>query len=339
MSGTFAQGINRRISIARQTGLKTLAATSGGQILRRITSEQNLAVDSFQSQEILQSQQLREMRLGSGRGTVAYQSQLAPGAQQLFIEGALRRPFAAVTAVTASTISATAGPPGTFTRSSGSWITDGFRVGMVVRCTGFTTTATANNNRNYRITAITATVITTSGTNDEVVVTKAAGDSVTISVVGKVTYIPATNQSKDYFTFEDLLPDLSTPQCDVYQDCRVQSISLNVPATGIAQISVQMMSRDVVTQTTAYFTSPAAAPTTSSVTGLTGLLRINGADVAIVTQVGLQIGSQVGGEAVVGANRMPDIFLGTISVQGTATVYLQDYSFINLFKKDRKSVV
>ena len=334
MSGTLAQGISRRISMGRQSALKTRALAAQGYILRRVSAEQNLAIDTFQSQEILQSQQVRDMRNGPGRGNISYQSQLAPSAQVLLWEGILRRGFTPLTGVTLTTVTAAAGPAGTFTRAAGSWLTDGFRVGMVVRQTGWTTTGAANNNRNYRILTLTATVMTTSGVGDEVVASKAAGDSVVTTMVGKVTYVPIVNQVKDYFTWEDLQPDLATVSCDVYEDCRVQALGINVPATGMAQISAQLLAREVVNQASAHFTSPGAASTFASVTGVTGLLRINSADTALVTQVALQIGQAVGGEPVVGSNRMPDIFLGNLSVQGSATVYLQDQSFVNLMKNE-----
>lgn len=51
----------------------------------------------------------------------------------------------------------------TWTRATGSWITDGFAVGQWVIWTGFATSS--SNNTPFKITALTATVITTSGTS------------------------------------------------------------------------------------------------------------------------------------------------------------------------------
>ena len=59
---------------------------------------------------------------------------------------------------TTQTIAVAAGPPGTYTRSAGSWITDGFQVGMTATFAGFTNAA---NNGSHVISAVSATVLTT----------------------------------------------------------------------------------------------------------------------------------------------------------------------------------
>lgn len=337
MSGSVQSGITRRISIAPQSALKTRASAGSGTQLRRIQADANLQVDTFQSQEILLSQQVRDLRNGVERGIISYASQLAPGAQIDFFQGMLRRNYATVTPVSLTTVTAAAGPPGTFTRAAGSWITDGYRVGMVVRCTGWTTTAVANNSRNYRIVALTALVMTVTGVGDEVVVAKAAGDNVTFTVVGKVTFIPATNQLRLYYTYEDFLPDMAAPKADIYEDCRVQTISINVPATGMATMSAQMLARNVVTLNAAHFTAPAAAGTVQSVTGISGLLRINGSDVGIITGLQLQIAAQVGAEPNVGARQVFDILLGPVSITGNASAMLTDYGFIDLMRNETEA--
>lgn len=338
MSGSIIQsGITRRQSIAVQSALKTRALAGGGTVLRRIQAEPNLQVDSFQSQEILASQQVRDFRNGVERGIISYASQLAPGAQIDFFQGMLRRNYTAVTPFTGITVAAAAGPPGTFTRTGGSWLTDGFRVGMVVRSTGWATTAVANNNRNYRIIALTATVMTVTGVGDEVVATKAAGDSVTFTVVGKVTFIPATNQLRLYYTWEDWLPDMTAPKADIYEDCRVQTIGINIPATGMATISAQLLARNVVTLNAAHFTAPAAASTVQSVTGISGLIRIGGVDVAILTSLSLQIAALVGAEPNIGARQVFDIVLGPLAINGNGSAMLTDYSYIDMMRNETEA--
>lgn len=337
MSGTLARGITRRVAMATQTALGTRASAGGGTILRRITAEANPQIDTFGSQEILQSQQVRDLRNGGGRGQIAYNSHLAPGAQNLFFEGLLRRPFSTGPSVVLTNVTAAAGPPGTFTRAAGSWITDGFRAGMVVRHTGWATTGAANNARNYRIIGLTATVMTVLGTGDEVVAAKAAGDSVTIAAPGRVTWIPATGQVIPYFTYEDLFPDMTPVRCDIYEDARMQAMSINVPASGLVNMSAQMLAREFVLAQAAHFSSPGAASTIPALSGVTGLLRVNGADTALITSLGLQIGQQVGGDPVVAANRLPDLFVGPLSVQGSGAAYLRDYGMFDLFRNETEA--
>lgn len=332
MSGSIASGLNRRLVLAPQSGgLKARASAGGGRILRRNSATQNLSIDGFGSQEILQSQQIRDYRNGVGRGGISYASNLVPGSAGDFFEALLRRNYAAVTPYVS--IAITAGTT-TLTRATGSWITDGFRFGMVISSNGWAAPATANNNRSLRIIGITDLVLTFAGVKNEVLVAKAAGDSVTVSVVGKVTFTPASGHTNPYYTYEDLLPDLATPSSDVYEDVRWQSLGLSVPSTGIAMLQAQGAARDVISSSTAYFTAPTAVSNVGSVAGVSGLLRLNGADVAYVTQMGIQMGRSVSSEAVIGSNRVPDIVLGPLSVQGSLSAYLLDVSLITAWKAE-----
>jgi hypothetical protein len=88
---------------------------------------------------------------------------LSVGGFDPLIEAALRGTFAAASAVTAATFTTltpavTTGNSGTFTAAAGSFITQGFRVGQVVRRTG--SAIAANNGRNLRVTGVTAGLLT-----------------------------------------------------------------------------------------------------------------------------------------------------------------------------------
>lgn len=328
MSGTVASGLFRRLSIGRQSAKGSRAGAGTGKMLGRVQMAPNFNIDSFGSSAILPSQMERTARNGVGRGVIPYQGELAPGNQTDFLEGIMRRQFAAVPGAGALTnVTAAAGPPGTFTRATGSWITDGYRVGMVVRPSGWTTTGAANNGRNYRIIALTALVMTVTGTGNEVVAAKASGDSVTFPVVGKVTYMPPSGQVIPYYTVEDWQPDLAVPSGIVFEDCRVQQVGINLPATGMAQFSAQMAARDALDITAVHFTSPTAPPNNPALAGVSGLLRYNGADVAIITSFGMQIAAQMQADPTVGANRVPDIIMGPVTIRGQFSAYVTDRSF------------
>jgi hypothetical protein len=68
---------------------------------------------------------------------------------------------------TTGNLSFAIGPPGTITRTSGSWITDGIKQGSIVTITG-----SASNNNTFRVRSTTATVITVE--TQQAVVTEAA---------------------------------------------------------------------------------------------------------------------------------------------------------------------
>ena len=329
---SFQRGLTRQIILGRETTFGTLAAAGSGKILRRVNATPNLNKDSYSSQEILPSQQYRDTRHGVRRPSFALTGQLAAGSYPDFFEGILRRLFTAgVTSGALITVTAAAGPPGTFTRSAGSWITDGFKVGDIVRWTGWATTGIANNARNYRIIALTATVMTVTGVGSETVVAKAAGDSVTCTVVGKKTFMPVTGQNFYSYTVEDWNPEASPLVSERYSGMRMQSIRLSLPPTGILMLDAQMVGKDMAASTSQYFTTPTAPGAGNALTAVSGIVRFNNADIANITGATIQMDVPVEANPVVGANVVPEIFQGSLRVSGSLNAYFTDRDIANLF--------
>lgn len=327
----IVRGINRQITIARETTFGTVAS-GPGQLLRRVNATMQLNRDVFSSQEILPSQQIRDVRLGVRRATASIDGQLSPGTYKDLFEGLLRGQFAtAATTGALINVAAAAGPPGTFTRAAGSFLTDGFKVGDVVRWTGWTTTAAANNSRNYRIANVTATVMTVAGVGSETVAAKTAGDSVTCTVVGKKLFPPPTGQTYYSYTLESWMPDADTAISEVYTGMRVQQISISIPATGLVSISGQLVGQDMTTSASRTYASPTALTSSNSLAALNGAVSLNGADVALILGAQLSISSTIDAQPVVGSNIVPDIFLGRLTASGTLTCYVRDQAFYTLF--------
>ena len=60
----ISQGIFKLLVAKKQSALGTKATASGAQYMRRVTSNLDLSKDTYESAEILQSQQSRDMRHG-----------------------------------------------------------------------------------------------------------------------------------------------------------------------------------------------------------------------------------------------------------------------------------
>lgn len=320
------RGVNKQVILARETTYGT-QGSGPGFALRRVQSVLNVGKDQIQNDEILTSAQVRDIRHGVSRVTGQLTTNLAPGNATPFFETIMRRDMtASVTTGAVITVAAAAGPPGTFTRSGGSYITDGFRVGDVVRWTGWATTGANNNNVNYRITALTATVMTVAGT----VAAKTAGDSVTCTRVGKKTYTPATGRTNPSFSMEHWFSDISVSE--LFTGCRSTQLSLNVPSTGPVVLSTSIMGQQLAARgTSAVYSSPTAASVHDAVVGATAAIRINGADQVIVT--GLQLNMQLNSQStpVVGSTFMPDIFQGVLGVSGSFSAYCDGINLRDLF--------
>lgn len=333
----FVRGINKKVVIAQESTFGT-AGAGPGQLLRRVNATLSLSKDVYQSQEIITSQQIRDARHGVRRVNGTLVGQLAAGAYKDFFEGLFRQAWTASTPSGLSAVTSIASSSvGTFTKSGGGLLTSGLKVGDIFRWTGWTasgTDATANNNRNYRVVGLTDTVITVGTSTSEAVVTKTAGDPVTLTVVGKKLTIPQSGQTNFSYTIEQQFPDADTAFYEVFTGNRIQSMSLSLPSTGMAQVSASVIGQTMVSQASAQYASPTAANTRPSLVAVNGLVRLNGTDVAIITGANITITSAMDAQPVVGSNFVPDIFTGTIGAQGSMTIYLKDQSIFTLFNNE-----
>lgn len=335
MSGSYKRGVSRVIAIAQETTFGTLASGTGRQ-LRRVNFTMSLNKDAYQSNEILPSMQLRDARHGIRRVNAAMNGQLSPGSYTEFFENMLRKTFVAGATAASLTITAVVGPPGTFSRASGSWLTDGFKVGDIVRFTGFTAGAVSNNAKNYRISDLTATLMTVSGVSPETVVAAASAASITCTVVGKKTFVPPTGHVFLSHTIEDWNPDGLTATSNRGLGMTMQTARLQLPPTGFATLDFQLVGQDMPVLGTQAYASATAPNSANSLAAVNGRVRFNGADVAYITGATFAIACPVDAPPVVGNNITPAVFAGVISVSGSLNALLADNSLLTLFDQEQE---
>ena len=342
----IATGVFKRVSIKKQTGLGVPAAAGAAgtaQYLRRVTSTIDLTKAAYTSAEILVSQQRRDMRHGVRSVTGTISGELSVGGYQLPMESVLRQvsQVAATTGALTTITSASSGAgsySGTFTRSAGSFITDGFKIGDVVRFTGWTAPALGNNAINYVVTALTATVMTVRTLNQTDIIAKAAGDSVTLSVAGKKTWLPQSGQTRDYYTIEHFFSDISVSER--FTDCVFADINLTLPASGMATVNFPVMGINAITGVAEYFTSPSPQAVGPIIASVNGVLLVNGLVVATITSLTISVkGNYAGASGVVGSNTEPDIFPGVVDTTGSATVLFSDTTMRDLFYNETESSI
>lgn len=320
----IATGVAKSLRFKKETTWNTAAGASSAQLLRRVTSDINLTKQSYQSQEIRDDYQIADFRHGPRSVTGTINGELSPGTYQQFFAAAMRQAWqtAATTGALANVTATTSAPH--FVRAAGSFITDGFKVGDVVRWSGWATTGAGNNARNYRITALTATDMTVRdiGATTSTVGAKASGDSVTCAVVGKKVFTPETGHTDDSFSIEHWHSDIS--QSHLFTGCKISTVGLNLPATGMATAAFGVLGADMTTDTSAYFTSPTAATGTGVFAAVNGSIRVNGSDIAILTGLSVNINGGYTSGQVIGSNITPDIFEGRVMVNGQFSAYFQD---------------
>lgn len=327
-----ASGINKIVSYKKEAAFGELPSpTTGGQTIRRVSSTFNLTKETYQSEEIRTDYQLVDFRHGVRAVEGSLSGELSAGTYADFLASALARNWTAATpSALGSTTIASVGGTYTITRTTGSWLTDAVRVGSVIRLTGF---ATANNDANLLVIALTATVATVVALNSVVLTPETVASGGAFTVTGKTTYAPTTGHTDDSYTFEEWYADIG--QSEVTVGNKVNTVGIALPATGLTTIDLAFMGQDLKQRgTSQFFTSPSTQNTNGIFAAVNGALIVNGAPVALVTGANFNINRNMTSEAVVGSNIRPEIYEGRIIVDGDFTTLFQDGTFAGYFDEE-----
>src|SRR3954469_8795879 len=202
MPSPAASGILKQIRICPESvfGIPNAPDDAQAYLMRRVYCDLSPQIATFQSQEIRRDRQLVTFRHGTQQVQGNLRGELSPTSYADIFAALLAGQW--TTGVSASvpsgvtyTAAVTSVSPGKIERSSGSWLTDGFKVGDVIRLAG--SSVAANNNRNFRITELTALVMSVgpvptagSGVGNEALASGTEASAATAAVVGKKLITP-----------------------------------------------------------------------------------------------------------------------------------------------------
>lgn len=329
----IAKGISKQVAIKKETTYGTLAGPTGARLLRRVTSDFNLAKETYSSNEIRTDYQMADFRHGVRSVEGSLSAEFSPGSYSDLFAAALAKAFVSGVAITGAGITvAASGSQYTLTRGAGSYLTDGFKVGDVVRITLATGLNADCLNKNLLITALTATVATVSVLNGTTM-TPAAGTTVSVSVTGKKTFVPTTGHTSDSFTVEEFYADIA--QSEVFTGCKVNTIGVSIPASGMSTLDFGFMGKDLAqTGTSQYFTTPTALGTSGVFAGVNGVVVFNGTPVALITDASVNINRNIANATVLGSNSIAEAFDGRCIVDGSVSLYFVDAVAKDTFKNE-----
>jgi hypothetical protein len=325
----ISKGTAKQVGYKKETTWGVLAGNTSGKLLRRVTASFNLAKEAYESGEIRTDRQVSDFRHGVRSAEGSLNGELSAASYADFMGSVVGKDFTAVTLGSAVSCTVTvSGTTYTIVRSTGSWITDGVKVGMVVRAAGLTTVA--DNARNLLVASITATNLVVVPLNGVALTAQGTGTSVTITAPGKQTFVPATGHTDDSYTVEEFYSDIA--QSEVYTGMKVNNIAVQLPATGLSTVDIGFAGKDLAQNgTSQYFTSPTAQGSTGIFAAVNGVMLVAGAPVALVTSADFAIERATENANVVGSNSVADIFTGRIRVTGNLSVYFQDAAFRDYF--------
>lgn len=330
---TIANGLNKKVIIKEETTWGTPSGPSGGDILRRLTSTFSLAKESYDSAEIRTDYQTIDSRHGVRSVAGSLNGELSPGSYSKLFAAMYCKDFAVgVTSASASLTIATSGTQWTVTRAANSYLTDGFKVGSIVRLTTGTLNA-ANINKNLVVTAVSALVMTVTPLNGVALVAEGPITGCLVVEQGKKTMIPQTGHTSKSFTVEEYFSDVA--QSQVYTGNRLSAANLAIPVTGLVSCDFSLMGKDMsLTGTSQYFTSPTAQTTSGAFASVSGVMLLNGNPIAVVTSLNVNLARTLTPANVVGSNTAAEMFASKITTSGSSTVYFQDAVFRDLFNNE-----
>jgi hypothetical protein len=342
----IATGVGKKVRYKKETTWGTAPGQTGGKELRRLQSNLNLNKATFRSNEIRADMQRADFRHGARSVEGTLSGELSVGTWNDFLASAVRGTFgtAATTgAAAASTYGFTTDGPN---RSSGSFLTNGFKVGDIIRCTGYATASL--NNRNFLVTDVAATQLTgffIDGTANSAE-TSSTTASVSITVTGKKVFTPESGQTNDSYSLEHWFSDIA--QSELFLGCKISQAAINLPASGMAEAEFTFMGKDMADVTTkrggvaltaAYFTSPSAASTGTSLAAVNGALVVGGVKYATITGMNFTVNGNHSAGEVIGSTTTPDIFQGSIDVSGQLTCYFEDATLRDLFTQETEAAI
>jgi hypothetical protein len=316
-------GKNVQIAWRKEASLGVAPGTGSGTILRANPSP---GLDyhraGISANEFRKDGQSAMDRHGTIRDDGSYEMDLIVGMPDGLIDGLMRTTVAAAIVLTnAQFTTITITGTNLITFAAGSPISLGFRVGRIFKITG--SANATNNNKWYRILAISATTITVATGS---IANQGADGTPTLTQAK--TWINGATPTRASYWFEQYYQDLA--KGDQFGGVRVVGGKLSWGGDQMIKLGLQLMGLNFLMNQAAYFVAPALTAGTGLVSE-DAIVRINGVDYADLT--GLETNFNMGGNvpAVVGGNLAPDVFEGNLKVTGSVSFLTTDLVRQNLF--------
>jgi hypothetical protein len=316
-------GRNVEVTYKKQSGLGVAATGAGGRVFR-INSSQGLTLSKgkIRSNESRRDGQTTLGRHGARSVSGGYSADATLGTFDELIADIMRGTWDTLVTITNTQMTSITTTTSTIVAAAGSWITQGLRVGDVVRLTGHS--SVANNDRNLRITGLTATTITVA----ETLTADAVADT-SFSLTRPPKLVNPASTVPSYFTFEERFLDI--PAGEVFTDVKVGSLAIAMNPDNMVGLTFGMTGRDMeVNSGAARFTTPTDT-TSNGLVAVDAKLRLGSGDVVNLTAANINLQRAITTTSVVGALISPDVFDAPLTVTGDISAIREDMTLLSTF--------
>lgn len=264
-------------------------------------------------------------RLGSRSVGGNYPCDLSVNSFDTLFEATLRGTFVAPIVLTSAEMTSITVTTFEIVAVAGSWITEGVKVGDVVRLSGSATAA--NNDINLLVAAVTASTLAVQGT--PLTVDAGADAGFTLTVLKKL--IQPAIPTKRSFTIEEYMIDID--QSALFGGNRFDGFTLTGTPDGMAIIDFPVVgaSQDpLATGSSPFYTDP----TLSESIGLVFVdaqISLAGEALIDATAFSLTLALGMAGLPVIGSTVTPDVFDGKAVMSGSITALRNDLDRLTEF--------
>lgn len=213
----------------------------------------------------------------------------------------------------------------TFTRASGSWIDDGVRVGDVITTTTFD--VAPGNNMTTQVTALTALVMTVSGS-----LTTAIADVGVFNTTAREIKKGSTTRS---LVIEKAFSDIAEYQ--KYVGGIINTMSMELNSNAMITGSFGMMFKDVANAQIDYADSTASTGTDRPFDGFTGYINENDTENAEISSLSFSLDNGFERNFVLMSNTAPQMTSGKSNVNGSVTMYFDSQTVYDKFVNETES--
>lgn len=300
--------------------------------LRATSRAVNLEKNTLESAEVRADRQISTVRHGFNRVAGAPGFELSRAAYDDILALALSGAWTDVTVDTPGDIGCTTSGGPKFTRATGSWITDGFRPGDIIRTASFSNSV---NNGDFRVISVTATdlVVDMDGAT---MITEAASGTPTIIYPGQRLDVGALLQT---LTVERAFSDIA--QFQVFNGVAVNEFSLSIQPEAIVGGSAALlgMIAQAISGTSIADEDKLSLGNYNPFSSFDGKIHEGGSTIAIATGLDFALNNNRTLNPVIGSFFSPTVFEGRCMISGTLSAYFLTVALLNKFINETESSI
>ena len=297
--------------------------------LRRTNAVFDVVTELYTSNEILGSNQIRQVKHGLRNAKGSIKAELSAGTYAKLIANTIASSYSHDVDILdlSIKIEQNLADSSTYdiTRQLGSWVVDGFTAGTVVKLDG--PLLNINNKlNNLYICSLTETVLTVYPLN-AVELTKQPNFVYPnrCYTVGAIAYAKKTDQIDKSFSFEER--DHRLGISELYSGNKVKAFEVNTDVkSGLPTIDFELLGRDLVRKEPTEYFDDAPYSTTQVVSPVCTKAFIDNSMVGVMTGLTLRAERELQPNHIIGSKQSIAISESMLKVNGSFTVYFKDAS-------------